>query len=152
MGSGPRFSLDAGYQKLHLDTVSHCLFAGGILNQGFNSLYFSNLHTAYFGIRFAYKERAELYAGLTRVQDTGDGRNIAAGSGIGSPRGVFQVVQAFPLTFQSPMARLSIRITPKLRWNAGWQFFNYDEKFQLFVASQGYRANTGLKHLIVCNW
>jgi hypothetical protein len=37
---------------------------------GESSLYFSNLQIQP-GIRFAHKERIELFAGLTRVQDTG---------------------------------------------------------------------------------
>jgi hypothetical protein len=43
----------------------------------------------------------------------------------------------------TPLARLSIRVTPKIRWNAGWQFYNYHELFGLTVPMQNYRANTG---------
>jgi hypothetical protein len=77
-------SLDAGYSKLHLDSVGGIAYivAPGTLITGESSLYFSNLHTVYSGIRFAYQDRVELYAGLTRVQDTGDGRNVAAVSGL----------------------------------------------------------------------
>jgi hypothetical protein len=38
------------------------------------------------------------------------------------------------------MARLSIRITPKVRWNAGYQYYGYREDFS---AAQNYRAHTG---------
>ena len=52
-------------------------------------------------------------------------------------------VQTFPLTYQAPLARLSIRISPKVRWNAGWQFYNYSEQFHLFGNDQNYHAHTG---------
>ena len=141
-------SLDAGYSKLHLDSVGGIAYivAPGTLITGESSLYFSNLHTVYFGIRFAYKERAELYAGLTRVQDTGDGRNMAAGSGLGSPREAFQVVQTFPLTFQSPMARVSVKINNHLRWNGGYQYYGHRQEFN---PNLNYRANTGYTSLSI---
>jgi hypothetical protein len=142
------FSLDAGYSKLHLDSVGGIAYivAPGTLITGESSLYFSNLHTAYFGIRFAIANRAELYAGLTRVQDTGDGRNLAAGSGLGSPREAFQVVQTFPLTFQSPMARVSLKISDHLRWNGGYQYYGHRQEFN---RNLNYRANTGYTSLSI---
>jgi hypothetical protein len=143
-------SLDAGYSKLHLDSVGGIAYIvappAGTLITGESSLYFSNLHTVYFGIRFAYKKRTELYAGLTRVQDTGDGRNTAAGSGLGSPRKVFQVVQTFPLTFQSPMARVSVKINNYLRWNGGYQYYGHRQEFN---PNLNYRANTGYTSLSI---
>jgi hypothetical protein len=48
--------------------------------------------------------------------------------------------QTFPLRYLSPSARLSIRITPKLRWNVGYQYYGYREDFS---AVQNYRAHTG---------
>ena len=57
-------------------------------------------------------------------------------------------MQTFPLTYQTPMGRISIRITPKLRWNAGWQFYNYTEQFHLFSYYQNFHANTGYTSLL----
>ena len=51
--------------------------------------------------------------------------------------------QTFPLSFQSPLARLSVRLSPKVRWNLGWQYYNYHEDFQLWIAPQNYHASTG---------
>jgi hypothetical protein len=142
------FSLDAGYSKLHLDSVGGIAYvvAPGDLITGESSLYFSNLHTLYFTTRFALGKRAELYAGLTRVQDTGDGRDIAVGPAIGSPRDVFQQVQTFPLTFQSPMARVSVRINDHLRWNGGYQYYGHRQEF---TRDLNYRANTGYTSLSI---
>jgi hypothetical protein len=155
-GSWTRLSwlaLDGGYSKLHFDSVGGIAYRvgppvapAGTLITGESSLYFSNLHTVYFAFRFTLKKRAELYAGLTRVQDTGDGRNIAAGPGLGSPRDIFQVVQTFPLTFQSPMARVSVKINNHLRWNGGYQYYGHDQEFN---PNLNYRANTGYTSLSI---
>jgi len=41
------------------------------------------------------------------------------------------------------MARVSFRLTPKLRWNAAWQILRYNEQFQLFSYYENYHAHTG---------
>jgi hypothetical protein len=141
------FTIDAGYSKMHLDTVGGIAYVvTGVLNKGDRSFYFSNIHTVYAGIRVAYKDRADLYLGLTRVEDTGDGRATSAGGAIGSARPVFQVVQTFPLLYQSPMARVSLKVMNKLRWNAGYQYYGYRQEFNL-NPNLSYQANTGYTSL-----
>jgi hypothetical protein len=85
-----------------------------------------------------------LYLGYNSVQDVGDGRSTPDGAGIASPNPVFQAIQTFPVTFQSPMARLSIRLQERLRWNFGYQYYGYREKF---YSAQDYRASTGYSSL-----
>ena len=46
------------------------------------------------------------------------------------------------------MGRVSIRITEKVRWNAGWQFYNYAEQFHLFTYNQNFRAHTGFTSVL----
>jgi hypothetical protein len=144
------FSLDAGYSKLHLDTVSGiAFFANGQDVQGLNSVYISNLHAANLGARFAIKKRADLYVGYTITRDAGDGRSAPVPVGTTDPATLLlDPAQTFPLSYQSPLARLSVRISPKVRWNVGWQYYNYHEDFQLFPMSQNYHANTGYTSLL----
>ena len=133
---------------MHLDTAGGIAYrvARGTLVTGDESLYFSNLHTLTAGFHFTIKDRIEIYAALTRVQDTGDGRATAAGDGIGSARPVFQVVQTFPLTFQSPTGRISLKINERLRWNAGYQYYGYRQEFNK-NPNLDYQANTGYTSL-----
>jgi hypothetical protein len=140
------FALDAGYMKLHLDTVGGIAYfasASGRTPQRGNSLYLSNVHAANFGARFAVAKRADLYVGYTITKDTGDGRATAAAGVTDPTAAVFAAVQTFPLAYQSPLARVSVRITPKLRWNAGWQFYNYHEEFGVLGYYQNFHAHTG---------
>jgi hypothetical protein len=54
--------------------------------------------------------------------------------------GATDFFQVFPLSFESPLARVSLRINEKLRFNAGYQYYGYNEDFSSF---QNYRAHTG---------
>ena len=111
---------------------------------GESSYYVSNIHSANLGARFTFLKRADLYLGYSHVQDVGDGRATPVGAGIYSTPARFQAAQTFPLRYLSPQVRLSIRITPKLRWNAGYQYYGYREQFS---AAQDYRAHTGFSSL-----
>ena len=139
-----RFSIDASYTKLHLDTVSGLAFFADSLLQTFPTIYISNIHAANLGAHFGVTPRVNLYVGYSITKDTGDGRNNAAlPDAAGAVQTLFSSVETFPLTYQSPLARLSIRITTKIRWNAGWQFYRYREEFGLVSSLQNYRAHTG---------
>lgn len=139
------FSVDASYTKLHLNTLGGInYFLLGADVTGESSYYVSNIHSANLGARFTFLKRADLYAGYSHVQDVGDGRATPDGAGIYSALPAFEAVQTFPLRYLSPQVRLSIRITPKLRWNAGYQYYGYREQFS---AAQDYRANTGFSSL-----
>ena len=46
----------------------------------------------------------------------------------------------------SPLGRLSVKITDRVRWNLGYQYYGYHEDFftgQNFLPDTGYRAVTG---------
>jgi hypothetical protein len=139
-----RFTLDAGFNRAHTYTIGGiAYFVDPQLIQGQSSIYLSNINSIYAGVRYEIGKRIDLYAGYTRVQDLGDGRSTVA-AGIGSAPSQFQAVQTFPLAFQSPMARLSVKINNRLRWNAGYQFYGYRADFASLL---GYRANTGYTSL-----
>ena len=147
-------SFDASYTKLHLDTRGGIAFfaSTGIrpqLQSSFTSYYTSNIHAGNLGVRVALRRRGDLYVGYAITKDTGDGRAAPVPSSVANPiEALVTSVQTFPLTYQSPLARLSIRITPKIRWNAGWQFYNYGEDFPLFGYSQNFHAHTGFTSVL----
>jgi len=139
------FSIDASYTKLHLNTlggINYFLLGTDVSNE--SSYYVSNIHSVNLGARFTLLKRAELYAGYSHVQDVGDGRATPTGAGIYSALPAFEAAQTFPLRYLSPQVRLSVRITPRLRWNTGYQYYGYREQFS---AAQDYRANTGFSSL-----
>jgi hypothetical protein len=138
-------TFDAGYSRLHIYSLGAIAYFENLqLVQGESSLYLSNINAINFGARFAIAKRGELYLGYNSVQDVGDGRSTPDGAGIASANPVFQSIQTFPVAFESPMARLSVRLREKLRWNLGYQYYGYREKF---YPAQDFRANTGYSSL-----
>jgi hypothetical protein len=148
------FSIDASYVKLHLDTRGGIAFFVNTGNRpqlisNLPSYYISNVHAANLGVRFAVRRRADLYVGYSINKDTGDGRPTAVPAGVTDPvAALLDSVQTFPLTYQSPLARLSIRITEKVRWNVGYQFYNYNQQFNPFGFYQNFHANTGFSSIL----
>lgn len=131
---------DAAYAKLHLDTLGGiAFFADSVLFPNQVSYFVSNLHSGTLNLRMNFK-RADLYVGYSRVQDTGDGRASPVSTVAGPNLPAFQTAQTFPLKFQSPSARLSFRISERVRWNFGYQYFGYRESF---FSGENYLAHTG---------
>ena len=121
--------LDTSYSKAHIDSFANLFIelpssdavGAKIVNvRGYSGAYISNIHTVSCILRTTIKDRATFYAGYNIVRDTGDGR-AAQDLGLTNPASAFlAMAQTFPMTYQAPMARLSIRMTPKLQWNGGW--------------------------------
>ncbi len=144
------FTLDGGYSKLHLNTLSGiAYFSSSQLVTGDRSAFISNIHALNLASRINIRKKVDLYLGFNRVNDTGDGRSSSTESAPGSllnpsSSAAFVTAQTFPLAFTSPLARISIRIREKLRVNFGYQYYGYGEKFYSF---QDYNAHTGYASL-----
>lgn len=144
--------LDAGYSYIHLDTLTGlAYFANFTLVERDRSYYVSNLHTIHAGAQIQVKKRVDIYGGFVRTQDRGDGRAVAAvpsnpGGLLLTPETApaFAAAQVFPVSYQSPVLRFSVVLRPNLRWNAGWQYYDYTEKF---LKLQDYSAHTGFVSL-----
>lgn len=143
-------SLDASYSKLHLDTLGGItFFAGSVdipLSAGDYSLYISNIHAANLAIRLAAAKRVDISLGYNITKDTGDGRGSEVQQASPAAQ-LFYNVQTFPLTFQTPYARISIKLNSKLRYNVAWQYYGYHEQFGVLSEDQNYRAHTGYTSL-----
>jgi hypothetical protein len=135
-GFTPRanIQIDAGYDYLHLDTLTGlAYFANFELVASSKSYYVTNVHTLHAGVQAQIRKKVDLYAGFVRTQDRGDGRAA-------SPQDIFAAAQVFPLSYASPLARVSFQLRANLRANFGWQYYDYAEKF---ARLQDYSAHTG---------
>lgn len=138
---------DAGYSYIHLDTLTGlAYFASFDLVERDRSYYLSNLHTLHGGAQFQIRKRFDLYAGYVRTQDRADGRSSPGQSSRPevllnpSTLALFAGAQVFPVAYQSPIARISLVLNRNLRWNAGWQYYDYRERL---LQLQDYSAHTG---------
>jgi hypothetical protein len=149
------FSIDASYNKLHLDTLGALNYFAQINSVGpqqhvttDQSYYVSNIHTGSLAAHFSLRQRIDFSLGYSHVQDVGDGRPTAiapAFSPVSLQTPAFYAVQTFPVRYLSPQCRISLRINEKLRWNAGYQYYGYNEDFS---ALQNYRAHTGYSSVL----
>lgn len=134
-------AIESGYSKLHSDTASWlAYFASGGSVTGARSFWVSNIHAVNLAGNLALGNRINLSLGLSRTEDMGGDSPAAA-----SPASVFAPAQQFPMLFQSPSGRLSVRLTEKLRWNAAYQYYGYRENL---LPALNYRAHTGFTSLL----
>ena len=126
------WSLDASYNKLHLDSLANLWTEQPAPNSatiisvpGNVSQYVSNIHTVTFMAKTGLKKRGTFYVGYNLTRDTGDGRQVQ-NLGLQDPAASFLAnLNTFPMTYQAPLARLSIKLSPKMQWNGGWEFYRY---------------------------
>ena len=142
--------IDAGYAKLHLDTLGTLNYFAQYQSPGNvlvpdRSYYISNLHNANVAAHFVIGNRVDVSLGVSHVQDTGDGRATPFGTTPYGKLPVFQAAQTFPLRFTSPQGKVSLRINEKLRWNVGYQRYAYSQEFSL---AQNFRAHTGYTSIL----
>ncbi len=129
------YGIDASYSKLHLDTLSGiAYFFNNAFVQNDYSRYISNIHAGTISLRYSFGTRVDLFGGYVRTQDAGSDEAVISRLNF----------QTYPLTFDSPMLRVSVRLHEKLRWNAGYQRYGYSE---VVLPIQNYHANTGYTSL-----
>jgi hypothetical protein len=135
----PRLTVDGSFTRSHLYTIGGiAYFENFQLIEGMQSIYISNLNTIHAGVQLTLTKRINLYAAYVRSQDFGDGRGVPPSD---SP---FAAAQTFPMTFESPLARISVLLSGRLRWNAGYQYYGYRARFD---PSRDFHANTGYTSL-----
>jgi hypothetical protein len=138
--------LDAGYHFAHLDTLTGlAYFADFALVESERSYYLSRLHTLHAGAQVQVRKRVDFYAGFVRTQDrAATPQSLAGGLNTPATLPLFAGAQVFPVAFVSPQARVSVVLRRNLRWNAGWQYYDYSERL---LRLQDYSAHTGFVSL-----
>lgn len=142
-------SFHGGYARLHTDTLSGIAFFAAQRLQRGQYAYLSNVNSIYANAHLSIRKRVDLLAGLSRVEDTADGTNRNGGPLYQAGNQPFYYsAETFPMAFTSPMARLSVKIHAKVRWNAAYQYYGYRQDFaSRVIPGQGYRAHTGYTSL-----
>jgi hypothetical protein len=140
---------DLSYNKLHLDTIGGIAFFAGSPLESYTGLqdeYISNLHVGNAVIHWTPVKRADVFLGYVITRDAG--ADSAPPATTDPAVALIESVRAFPLVYQSPFARISIKLAPKLRWNASYQYYGYHEDVHLFGIDQDFRAHTGTVSLL----
>lgn len=130
-----KLSFGAGYNYnwRESDAVIEYAFGPGVPNAGIRgrSLYFMRNHFFNFDVVAQPFRRVSLYAAYRVNKDNGQG-NRQSQPGIGT--GI--LISSYPMHYQSPEARVAIRVHRRVDWNLGYQYYNYNES-KLATYNQG---------------
>ncbi|MBI3666510.1 MAG: hypothetical protein HY236_09870 [Acidobacteria bacterium] len=144
-----RYAFDGGYTRLHLDTASGIVnfpLPGQPIPSARRSIYRSEIHHVHGTLRTELHKNVVLFLGYSIVKDTADSRRsneTVAPFVAAYPNVSFDgtdLINAYPLSYQAPQARVTLQLHKKLSWNAGWQYYAYSERFAGF---QDYHAHLG---------
>jgi hypothetical protein len=100
------------------------------------NLYYARNHYFFFDTVARLAPRATLYAAYRINKDTGQGSRLADPTG--NPG---LLIASYPMSYQSPEARLAIRLTRSIDWNVGYQYYNYNESTLVGPRPENYHAH-----------
>jgi hypothetical protein len=131
------FTIDTGYNYnwLNSDAVVD-YFYNSIQHPMGHSLYFVRNSFFFIDMTFRFARRATLFTSYRVNHDSGQGSRVA--DPLGNPG---NLISSYPMSYQSPEARLAIKINRRLDWNFGYQYYNYNESKVVGPRPQNYHAH-----------
>jgi hypothetical protein len=135
--ANPRFAVHAGYNYNWVNSNAVVdYFFNGIRRPEGRSLYYMRNNFFYVDTVTQLTRRATLYLGYRINKDNGQGSRVS--DPLGNPG---FLVTSYPMSFQSPDSRLTIRLHRRLDWNVGYQYYNYNESALVGPRPQNYHAH-----------
>lgn len=132
-----RVSFSAGYNYSFIDSDAVVdYFYNSIRHPVGHSLYFVRNNFFYVDTVAQLAPRFSLYASYRINRDRGQGSRLADPTGTPGT-----LINSYPMNFQSPEARLAIRLHRRLDWNLGYQYYNYNESALVGPRPQNYHAH-----------
>ena len=129
------FSTGYNYNWLNSDAVIDYFF-NSVRHPIGHSLYYMRNNFFYVDTTAQIVSRVTLFASYRINKDNGQGNRLADPTGIPGT-----LISSYPMSFQSPEARLAIKINRRLDWNLGYQYYNYRESTLVGPRPQNYHAH-----------
>jgi hypothetical protein len=129
------FSTGYNYNWLNSNAVVDYFF-NSIRHPLGHSLYYVRNNYFFIDMTTQLFPRTTLYTSYRVNQDNGQGSRLADPTGTPG-----FLVSSYPMSFQSPEARLAIKINRRLDWNLGYQYYNYNESAVVGPRPQNYHAH-----------
>jgi len=107
-----------------------------------HSLYFQRNNFFYTDLVWRLSHRISLFSSYRINKDGGQGSRLSDPAG--NPG---TMITSYPMSFQSPEGRLSIRLNRNFDWNLGYQYYNYNEDGFLRTFPGSPRAQNYHAHL-----
>src|SRR5687768_4837766 len=131
------FSISGGYNFHWVNSKAIVdYFFNSVQHPFGNSLYYMRNHFFYVESVARLAPRATLFTAYRINKDTGQGSRVADPTGIPGT-----LIASYPMSFQSPEARLAIKLHHRLDWNIGYQYYNYNESTIVGPRPQNYHAH-----------
>jgi hypothetical protein len=133
----PRLSFSTGYNynRQTSDAVVDYFF-DSVRHPNGHSLYFMRNHFFFLDAVSQPFRRVTFYAAYRVNKDMGQGERLADPTGTPG-----SLISSYPMSYQSPEARLAIRVNRRLDWNLGYQYYNYNESQLVSIRPQNYHAH-----------
>jgi hypothetical protein len=129
------FNTGYNYQWVNSDAVVEYFF-NSIRHPFGRSLNYIRNNYFFFDTVARLHPRATLYASYRINKDNGQGSRLADPTG--NPG---FLVASYPMSFQTPEARLAIKVSRWLDWNVGYQYYNYEESEVIGPRPQNYHSH-----------
>jgi hypothetical protein len=129
------FSTGYNYNWVNSDAVIDYFF-NSIRHPLGHTLYFVRNNFFFIDTTARLFPRVTLFASYRVNQDNGQGNRLADPTGTPGT-----LVNSYPMSFQSPEARLAIKINRHWDWNIGYQYYNYNESALVGPRPQNYHAH-----------
>jgi hypothetical protein len=133
----PRFSISTGYSYHWIN--NHTIldyFFNSVAHPLGNSLYFVRNNFFFVETVARVAPRVTLFTAYRINKDNGQGNRVADPTGKPGT-----LIASYPMSYQSPEARLAIKLHQRLDWNVGYQYYNYNESPIVGPRPQNYHAH-----------
>ena len=132
-----RFSISTGYNYHWINSNAKLdYFFNNVQHLLGNSLYFVRNNFFFVESVARIAPRVTLFTAYRINKDNGQGNRVADPTG--NPG---TLIASYPMSFQSPEARLAIKLHHRLDWNIGYQYYNYNESTIVGPRPQNYHAH-----------
>ncbi|HJY30601.1 MAG TPA: hypothetical protein VJ306_21385 [Pyrinomonadaceae bacterium] len=132
-----RFSVSTGYNYHWINSKSIIdYFFNSVRHPLGNNLYIVRNNFFFVESVARIAPRATLFAAYRINKDNGQGNRVADPTG--NPG---TLIASYPMSYQSPEARLAIKLHQRLDWNVGYQYYNYNESTIVGPRPQNYHAH-----------
>ena len=129
------FSTGYTYNWVNSDAIVDYFF-NSVRHPAGESLNYIRNHYFFADSMIEFHPRVMLYAAYRINKDTGQGNRLADPTGV---PGV--LIASYPMSFQSPEARLTFKLNRWLDWNVGYQYYNYNESPLVGPRPENYHAH-----------
>jgi len=132
-----KVSVSTGYNYnwINSDAVVEYFFNSIGHPQG-HSLYYVRNNFFFLDTTTQLFPRLTLFASYRINKDNGQGNRVADPAGTPG-----NLLSSYPMSYQSPEARVAFKINHRLDWNFGYQYYNYNESALVGPSRQNYHAH-----------